>query len=239
MRTKHWKLLPGFFLGLLGMQAVGWGVGLAFETVPALQKLHWAIWLILSLALPITALLVLGRAKDGRYPVWYGVSYLFSVLGAGCAYGICLAFLEVPLTLGDMLLSAALPALMAVVMCLMFTLWRRTRFIAIGFTILTAAAIFGCLIFGEGKGMLALGGIFGLLFFASMPISCGKVLCGEDWREQMAVSGFGAYLIVALGVIVLLLEDGPDGIIEGLFEGIADVGSGLDTQPKQRRHRSI
>ena len=236
MRTKHWKLLPGFILGLLVMQAVGWGVAAAFGTFAGLRKLHWAIWLLLSLALPITALVVLGRAKGGRVPVWYGVSYLFSVLGAGCAWGICLAFLEVPLAFGDMLTSAVLPALMAVVMCLLFTLWRRTRFIAIGFTLLTAAAIFGCLIFGEGNGMLALGGIFGFLFFASMPISCGKVLCGEDWRERMAISGFGAYLIVALGVMVILLEDGPDGIIEGLFEGIADVSTGLDPQPKQKRH---
>lgn len=235
MRLKHWKLLPCFLLGLLAMQTVGWGVAVAFGTFAGLRKLHWAIWLILSLAFPILALLVLGRAKDGRYPRWYAVSYLVSALGAGYAYGICLAFLEVPLTLGDMLISTALPALMAVVMCLTYTLWRRTRFIAIGFTVLTAAAIIGCLVFGEGKGMLALGGIFGLLFFASMPVTCGKVLCGEDWREQMAFSGFGAYLIVVLGVIVLLLEDGPEGIIEGLFEGIADVGSGIDPQPRQKR----
>ena len=70
-----------------------------------------------------------------------------------------------------------------------------------------------------------------------MPISCGKVLCGEDWREQLAFSGFGAYLIVVLGAIVFLLEDGPDGIFEGLFEGIVDVGTGLDNQPKQTRQR--
>ena len=235
MRLKHWKLLPCFLLGLVAMQTVGWGVAVAFGTFAGLRKLHWAIWLILSLAFPILALLVLGRAKDGRVPRWYAVSYLVSALGAGYAYGICLAFLEVPLTLGDMLISTALPALMAVVMCLTYTLWRRTRFIAIGFTVLTAAAIIGCLVFGEGKGMLALGGIFGLLFFASMPVTCGKVLCGEDWREQMAFSGFGAYLIVVLGVIVLLLEDGPEGIIEGLFEGIADVGSGIDPQPRQKR----
>lgn len=235
MRLKHWKLLPCFLLGLVAMQTVGWGVAVAFGTFAGLRKLHWAIWLILSLAFPITALLVIGKAKEGRYPRWYAASYLFSVLGAGCAYGICLAFLEVPLTLGDMLISTALPALMAVVMCLTYTLWRRTRFIAIGFTVLTAAAIIGCLVFGEGKGVLALGGIFGLLFFASMPVTCGKVLCGEDWREQMAFSGFGAYLIVVLGVIVLLLEDGPEGIIEGLFEGIADVGSGIDPQPRQKR----
>ncbi len=235
MRLKHWKLLPCFLLGIIAMQTVGWGVAVAFGAFAGLRKLHWAIWLILSLAFPILALLVLGRAKDGRAPRWYAVSYLVSALGAGYAYGICLAFLEVPLTLGDMLISTALPTLMAVVMCLTYTLWRRTRWIAIGFTILTVAAIFCCLIFGEGKGMLALGGIFGLLFFASMPVTCGKVLCGEDWREQMAFSGFGAYLIVVLGVIVLLLEDGPEGIIEGLFEGIADVGSSIDPQPRQKR----
>ena len=236
MRTKHWKLLPCFLLGLAAMQTVGWGVASAFGALAGLRKIHWAIWLILSLAFPILALLVLGRAKDGRYPRWYSVSYLVSALGAGWAYGICLAFLEVPLTLGDMLISTALPALVAVVMCLTYTLWRRTRFIAIGFTILTAAAIIGCMIFGEGKGMLALGGIFGLLFFASMPVTCGKVLCGEDWREQMAFSGFGAYLIVLVGAIVLLLEDGIDGF-EGLFEGITDAASGLEPQPQPKQKR--
>ena len=237
MRLKHWKLLPCFLLGLLAMQTVGWGVAVAFGAFAGLRKLHWAIWLILSLAFPILALLVLGRAKDGRVPRWYAVSYLVSALGAGYAYGICLAFMELPPILNNMLLSAALPALMAVVMCLTYTLWRRTRFIAGAFTLLTIAAIFCGLICGEGKGMLALGGIFGLLFFASMPVTCGKVLCGEDWREQMAFSGFGAYLIVLVGAIVLLLEDGIDGF-EGLFEGITDAASGLEPQPqpKQKRH---
>ena len=135
-----------------------------------------------------------------------------------------------------MLTSAALPAGVVVVMCLTYTLWRRTRFIAIGFTVLTAAAIIGCLVFGEGKGVLTLGGIFGLLFFASMPVTCGKVLCGEDWREQMAFSGFGAYLIVLVGAIVLLLEDGIDGF-EGLFEGITDAASGLEPQPQPKQKR--
>ena len=237
MRIKHWKLLPCFFLGLLLMQVVGWGVATAFGAYAALRKLHWAIWLMLSLAFPILAFLVLSKAKDGRVPRWYGVSYLLSVLGAGCAYGICLAFMELPPVLKNMMIPAALPVLMAVVMCLLYTIWRRTRWIAIGFTILTAAAVILCLAFGEGKGVLALGGIFGVLFFASMPISCGKVLCGEDWREQLAFSGFGAYLIVVLGAIVFLLEDGPDGIFEGLFEGIVDVGTGLDNQPKQTRQR--
>ena len=72
MRTKHWKLLPGFLLGLAAMQVVGWGVATIFGTYPVLMKLHWAVWLILSLAFPIGALLVLGRAKDGQYPRWYG-----------------------------------------------------------------------------------------------------------------------------------------------------------------------
>ena len=84
--------------------------------------------------------------------------------------------------------------------------------------------------------MLALGGIFGLLFFASMPVTCGKVLCGEDWREQMAFSGFGAYLIVLVGAIVLLLEDGIDGF-EGLLEGITDAASGLEPQPQPKQKR--
>ena len=106
MRLKHWKLLPCFLLGLLAMQTVGWGVAVAFGTFAGLRKLHWAIWLILSLAFPIAALLVLGRAKDGRYPRWYAVSYLVSALGAGYAYGICLAFMELPPLLKNMLLSA-------------------------------------------------------------------------------------------------------------------------------------
>ena len=237
MRIKHWKLLPCFLLGLLLMQVVAWGMASAFGAFAALRKLHWAIWLMLSLAFPILAFLVLGKAKDGRYPRWYGVSYLLSVLGAGCAYGICLAFMELPLSLGNMLLSAALPAGMAAAMCLLYTVWRRTRWIAVGFTVPTAAAVIFCLIFGEGKGVLALGGIFGMLFFASLPISCGKVLCGEQWREQLAFSGFGAYLIVVLGALVFLLEDGIDGF-EGLFEGITDAASGLEPQPqpKQKRH---
>lgn len=235
MRTKHWKLLPGFLLGLLVMQAVGFGVAAAFDRYAVLLRLHWAVWLILSLAFPALGLLIMGRAEKKKQAIWYPVSYLTNAVGAGWAYGIVLAAMEP--TAGDLLVSAAVPALMAVAMCLCYSLWGRTRWIAIGFTLLTVAAIFGCFVFGEGKGALVLGSVFGLLFFASMPISCGKVLCGEDWREQLAFSGFGAYLIVVLGAIVFLLEDGPDGIFEGLFEGIVDVGTGLDNQPKQTRQR--
>lgn len=235
MRRRHWKLLPGFLLGLVVVQAVGWGVGTAFGAYAGLRKLHWAIWLILSLVFPFLALVIHGRAE--QIPGLYPVGYLVNAAGAGWAYGIVLGFWEVPLegAFGTMLTSAVLPAMMAVSLCLLYTVWRRTRWIAIGFTLLTFAAIFGCLIFGEGRGMLALGGIFGLLFFASMPISCGKVLCGEDWLEQLALSGFGAYLIVVLGAMVFLLEDGLDGGFDGLFEGIADVASGLDTPPQQKR----
>ena len=50
MRIKHWKLLPCFFLGLLLMQMVGWGVATAFGAYAALRKLHCAIWLMRPLS---------------------------------------------------------------------------------------------------------------------------------------------------------------------------------------------
>ena len=236
MRTKHWRLLPGFLLGLVLMQAVGWDVASVFGAYPVLMKLHWAIWLILSLVFPALALVALGKAEER--PVGYLASYLLNAAGAGYAFGIVLSFLEVPVQqrFAELMISTAFPALTAFLMCLLFTLWRRTRWIAVGFTFLMLPAVVGCLLLGREHGVIALGGVFGFLFLAALPISCGKVLCGEPCLEQMAFSGFGTYLIVVLGAIFFLLEDGPDGGFDGLFDGITDVASGLDNQPKQKRH---
>lgn len=233
MRVKHWKLVPGFLLGLMGMEAAAWWVGSAFLQHPQMLKMHWLLWLVLTLAMPLLALFLMGREKRGLYPV----SYLVNALGAGCAFGVALGFLGVPVTerFGELLLSAAFPALTAVVMCLLYTLWRRTRWIAFCFTFLVLPAIVGCLLLGRGHGVVALGGVFGFLFFAALPIACGKVLNGADPLEQMAFSGFGAYLIVLTGAIVALAEDGLDGLIEGVFEGIADIGDGVTNSPRKRR----
>ncbi len=235
MRTKHWKLLPCFCLGLLVMQAAAWGIGTVFGMCPFLRKMHWILWLVLTLVFPVLALYIHGREKRYLFPV----SYLVNAIGAGCAFGIALGFLEAPVQqrFGELMMSAALPAVTALVMCLLFTLWRRTRWIAMGFTFLVVAAVLGCLIFGRNNGMVALGGVFGFLFFAALPITCGKVLNGEDAPEQLSLSGFGAYLIVLVGAIVALAEDGPDGLIEGLFDGIHDIGDGVTNSPRQNRRR--
>lgn len=234
MRVKHWKLLPGFLMGLVVMHTAAWCVGSAFEQNPQLLKMHWFLWLVLTLAMPLLALFLLGREKRSLFTM----SYLVNALGAGCAFGVALGFLEVPVTerFGELLMSAAFPALTALVMCLLYTLWQRTRWIAMGFTFLVIPMVLGCMLFGRGHGVAALGGVFGFLFFAALPITCGKALSGEDWLEQLAFSGFGTYLIVLLGAIMLLVEDGIDGF-EGIFDGLEDIGNGVTNNTPQKRRR--
>lgn len=231
MRSKHWKLIPCFVLGLLVMDATAWCVGTMFGMHPGLQRVHWFFWLLLTLVFPLLALFIMGRERRGLYPV----SYLVNAVGAGCAFGVVLAGSEA--SFGELMRSAALPVLTALVMCLLYTLWRRTRWIAIGFTFLGIFAIFGGLFLGERFGAeMALGTCFGFLFFTALPLTCGKALSGEDWLEQLAFSGFGTYLIVLLGAIMILAEDGLDGL-ESIFDGMDDIGNGVTNNAPQKRRR--
>ena len=240
MRTTHWKLFPCFILGLLVMLAVGCGVGMTIGASPALRKLHWGVWLALTVLFPILALLLTGKAEG--IPTLHVVSYLVNAVGGGCAYGVALGFKEIPFTspVIGMLVAVALPAALALVMCLCYSLSRRYRVIAILFTILGAAAALGSLFLGKYGAEVAFGACFGFLFFTALPISCGKALGDpRNWLEKLNLSGFGAYLVVLVAAICLLLEDGPDGLFDFALEGIDEATEGMvnSNQKKQNQPR--
>lgn len=238
MRTTHWKLFPMFLLGLLVMLAVGCGVGAVLGTHPALRRLHWGVYLALTVLFPILALILHGKAEHIRS--LYLLSYLTNAIGGGCAFGIALGFLEIPFyapVFGMLLMSMAFPAALALVQCLVSSVCRRDRSVAIVFTILGIAALICYFVFlAKWNPLVAFGACFGFLFYLAFPIGCGKAL-KEPWNavEHLSLSGFGAYLIVLVGAIVILAEDGPDGLFEGLFEGIADVGADIPNQQKKNQ----
>lgn len=235
MRNNHWKLIPMFLLGLLVMLAVGCCVGVVFQDQEALHKLHWGIWLALTVGAPILAFVLYSKA-DG-VPGLYLASYLVNAIGGGCAYGTVLGFMEVDFSrpMVGMLPGLAVPAVLALVMGLCFTLSRRYKTLAITFTVLGVAAVIASLVLGKGHADAAFGSMFGCLFFLALPLACAKTLCGSDsWLERLALSGFGTYLVVLVAAVCLLLEDGPDGLVEGLFDGVADVGSSLPPDRKRK-----
>lgn len=239
MRTTHWKLFPGFCLGLLVMLAVGCVVSAAFGTVPALRKLHWGVWLALTVLFPILALILYGKGEQIRS--LYLLSYFTNAVGAGIAFGIALGFLEVPVlapVVSMLLVSMAFPAGLAGLMCLVCMVCRRDRIVTITFVFLGIAAVICSFLFlVKWNPLIAFGASFGLLFFLAFPIACGKTL-SKPWGavEYLALSGFGAYLIVLVGAVCVLLEDGPGELFEGLFEGIAD-GADWATEPKQQKQQ--
>ena len=236
MRTTHWKLFPCFCLGLLVMLAVGCGVGMTLGASAALRKLHWGIWLALTLVFPLLALFL--AAKGEEIPVLNVLSYLVNAVGSGCAYGVALGFLEVPFTrpfLG-MLVAVALPAALAFLMCLAYSLSRKRKTIAILFTALGVLAVLGSLCLKKWGAEVVFGACFGFLFFTALPIACAKTLNEpKNWLERLCLSGFGAYLVVLVAAICLLLEDGPDGLFDGLFDGIVDGGDFSEVSNGQRK----
>ena len=236
MKNTQWKLFPGFLLGLLAMLAVGCGVGALLGAHPGLLKLHWGIWLAVTVLFPILALILHGRAE--QIPTLYLLSYFTNAAGAGCAFGVALGYLDVPFVgpvILMLLISLALPAALALLMCLAYNLFQRDRIVAIVFTALGLAASFGSLFLAKWNGVVALGAGFGFLFFLALPIACGKAR-SKPWaaNEYLSYAGFGAYLVVLVGAISILLEDGPDGLFDGLFDGIADLS---DTIPDPKRRQ--
>lgn len=240
MRTSHWKLFPGFLAGLLVMLLTGCALWSFFGAHPAMMKLHWIVWLLLTVLFPVLALFLHGRGGD----IWpmYLLSYLLNAVGAGCAYGVALAFLEVPLRLPIHLAFGAaivFPAAMAVLMCLVFTLCRRDKIIAMLFTFLSlVGTLASFLLLAKWSGYAAFGACFGFLFLMAFPIACGKVLSApHKTAAYLSLSGFGVYLIVLVGAVLMLLEDGPGELFEGLFDGIADVAEPPVRNQKNRQPR--
>lgn len=239
MRTTHWKLFFLFLLGLLVMLAVGCGVGSVLGANPVLRKLHWGVYLALTVLFPILALILHGKAEGIRS--LYLVSYLTNAVGGGCAFGVVLGYLELPMILpvvGMLLLSMAFPAGLALVQCLVSTVCRRDRRVTITFTLLGLAALIGSFfLLMKWNPLVAFGACFGFLFYLPFPIGCGRAL-SEPWNAEahLSLSGFGAYIIVVVGAIIVLAEDGLDGAVDGLFEGIADFADVPPDQKKQRPH---
>lgn len=231
MRITHWKLFPGFLLGLIVMWASACGVMLLLAARPALLDAHWGIWLAVTLLFPILALVC--HLKAGDVPALYLLSYFLNTLGAGCIFGVVMGYLLEEPVFPELLLAlliSMLPALAAMVLtCLVFSVFRRDRITAVCFTLLAiVAAAVGLVNLGPGT-------FFAFLLFLPMPLACGKSM-GKPWSTDryLSFSGFGAYLIVLVAGIMILTEDGPDGLIEALFDGI-DVGDG----PKKKKKKNL
>lgn len=233
MRTSHWKLFPGFLAGLLVMWVTACGVMLLLAANPGLLDLHWGIWLAVTLLFPVLALVA--HLKAGSVHALYLVSYFLNTLGAGCTFGVVMSYLDVEPSGGLMLalLLSVLPAaLMMLVLCLLYAFLRWDRGLAITFTILgLVAAVVGAVTLGPGA-------LFAFLFFLPMPLACAKTL-GKPWSvdRYLSFSGFGAYLLVMVAGVMILTEDGPDGLFDFLFEGVGDVALDAAEQKKQRQPR--
>lgn len=230
MRTTHWKLFPGFCLGILVMWGAACGMSAFLLAFPAMMKIHWGVWLALTLVFPILAVLLHCKAEELH--VLYLLSYFLNSLGAGCSMALVLAGNEVAASAYHLL--AMLPAVgMMAVMCLIYSLCRWDKAIAITFFLIGIVAMF------VGLVKLGGGGFFSFLYFLPMPIACGKTL-GKPWSaiRYLSFAGFGAYLAVLVGAIMALAEDGPGELFEGLFEGIGDMTDSVGgNQKKQNQPR--
>lgn len=232
MRINHWKLFPGFVLGLLVMWMAGSGVMLLLAARPSLLDVHWGVWLAVTLLFSVLALVAHIKAKNFR--ALYLLSYVLNTLGAGCTFGIVMSYLELeatwPLLLA--LLLSMLPAVgMMLVVCLVYSFLRRDRITAIVFTILGLVAVVA------GALTLGLGAAFAFLFFLPMPLACAKVL-GKPWNvdRYLSFSGFGAYLVVMVAAIVILTEADLDGIFDILFDGVGEAVEGMIPSQKKQNH---
>lgn len=233
MRTTPWKMLAWFLAGLMVMWMTACAVNLGFGAKPTLMNVHWGVWLAATVLLPLFAVAAHLNARGSD--AVYLLSYLLNAVGSGCAVGILLSYKAVAVT-ASLLLALLAPATLALAMCLLLWLIDWPRFFAITFTVLGIVMVFAGFVAWEAwESLLGCGMVFGGLFFLSFPVACGKAL-GKPWGSSryLSFSGFGVYLTVLAVVILMMAEDGIDGLFEALFDGI-DVGDG----PRKKKKKNL
>ena len=220
MKKSRIAMLLCYILGLLVMALLCWLVSLIYRAFPGLADLNWVASMIPPFFLMILAILCHKMAK-GRTPGYLG-SYLLNAAGSGCAIGVLLgnaAVIPPPELLPALLPAAGLGIALCLLSCIPGKKWQRIAEVV--FFVLALVLIglgiwawIGC----EPLTGCAL--VFSGLFYLPFPFGYGFA---QEYPERkyryLSFCGFGAFMLIAL-VVILILSEGE------LLDGMDFSGSG-------------
>ena len=206
-------LLAFFFLGLLIMGLFSWLMSLCFGALPALGEFPLLALLIAVLVFMGIAIVFHWRAK-GRTGM-YLTAYFLNAAGSGISIGILLG--RSGLIPPPAVLLALLPvAALCTVFCLLFALFGKkwSTLLAFVFSVFALALIgFGIYFWIRKDPLIGCAFVFSGLFFLPFPFCIAS--SAEDSEEKyhyLSYSGFGAFILIAF-VVALILSEGE--ILDG------------------------
>ena len=224
--TRQLVLLPLFFLGLLIMGLSSWLMSLCFGAFPALGELHLLALFIAVLVFMGVAVVFHWRAK-GRTGM-YLTAYFLNAAGSGISIGILLGrsgLIPPP----DVLLALLPAAALCTVFSLLFIIpgkeWPTV--LAFVFSVLALAVIgFGIYFWICKEPLTGCAFVFSGLFFLPFPFCISNTADDpEDKFRYLSYSGFGAFILIAF-VVALILSEGE--ILDGM-----DFGGGGGSRKKK------
>lgn len=211
--THQLVLLPLFFLGLLIMGLSSWLMSLCFGAFPALGELHLLALFIAVLVFMGVAVVFHWRAK-GRTGM-YLTAYFLNAAGSGISIGILLG--RSGLIPPPAVLLALLPvATLCAAFCLLFAVSgeKRSTLLAFIFSVCALALIgFGIYFWICKEPLTGCAFVFSGLFFLPFPFCiAGSAEDSEEKYHYLSYSGFGAFILIAF-VVALILSEGE--ILDG------------------------
>lgn len=225
MKFPQIRMLLYYLIGLAVMGVTAWLMSGAFPVGPALVSIHWFVALLPAILLSILAGVIFFKTPDGdlehiehsfRNRCLYRVCYLLNAAASGLAVGVLLSKQGVALT--PDLYAALIPALvLGVALCILYfipgKIWHKI--ICILFVVLSVALIIAGFVYwikiSAPMGCVA---VFSGLFFLLFPV--GTYLAAEHsdpWYCYLAITGFGAFVVILL-VVIFILSEGE--ILDGL-----------------------
>lgn len=210
--------MPIFYsLGLLLMGAVAWLVSAVLQKTPALAGLHWSALLIPAVMLAVCALIALPWSKL----LSYGLNAVGSGLAVGVLMGVKGILPAIPLVQG--LLPALVLGLLFWILLAVIDRWPGIQTLI--FVLLSVALlIFGIVVWTRHVPLIGCAMVFSALFLLPFPIAVNAAMDHTEERfSYLALSGFGAFILILIAVLFVLTEgeilDGLDG-----FDGFGGEG---------------
>ena len=211
-----------YSIGLLLMGAVAWLVSALIQAIPAIQSLHWMVLLIPAVILAICALIIAICAKNKTGKLLW--SYGLNAMGSGLAVGVLMGAKGILPAMS--LIYALLPALALGILC--WGILANTNswpgLLTLLFVLLSLALlIVGIVAWVKYIPLVGCAIVFSALFLFPYCIAVNAAIDHpEEKFDYLAASGFGAFIIIFIVVLIVLTEG--DGL-EGLFDGL-DFGGG-------------
>lgn len=227
MKNPTYPMPICYSIGLLLMGAVAWLVSAMIQELPGLQGLHWFVLLIPAVILAICALIAVPWSKL----LSYGLNAVSSGLAVGVLMGVKGILPAIPLVQG--LLPALVLGILFWILLAVIDHWPGIQTL-IYVLLSVALLILGIVVWTRHVPLIGCAMVFSALFLLPFCIAVNAAMDNpKEMFSYLAASGFGAFLVIFIVVIIVLSEG--EGL-EGLFDGL-DFGGGGEGIGRRKRSR--